>query len=146
MPKKENNESNYSATIIDASRELTARERVMFKDTQNAISLNDFAEQAKTEGGKAIVENVKDYVHISVHNDKSDDKDYDNYMIITADGDKYVTGSSAFWNSFKAIYDEMKNEADETSTKHKTDDFIAKLDKDRKDKNCEYAVLVSLLR
>lgn len=112
MPKKENNESNYSATIVDASRELTARERVMFKDTQNAISLNDFAEQAKTEGGKAIVENVKDYVHISVHNDKSDDKDYDNYMIITADGDKYVTGSSAFWNSFKAIYDEMKNEAE----------------------------------
>jgi hypothetical protein len=40
---------------------------------------------------------------------------------------------------------EMKNEADETSTKHKNEDFFKKLDKDRKEKNCEYAVLVSLL-
>lgn len=112
MPKKEATASNYSATILDSSRELTARERVMFKDTQNAISMNDFAEQAKTEGGKAIIENVKDYVHISVHNDKSDDKDYDNYMIIDAAGDKYVTGSQAFWNSFMDIYNEMKDETE----------------------------------
>ena len=44
-----------------------------------------------------------------------------------------------------SIMFEMKNEADETSAKHKNEDFIAKLDKDRKNKNCEYAVLVSLL-
>ena len=104
--------SNYSATILDSSRELTAREKVMFKDTQNAISLNDFAEQAKTENAKAIIENVKDYVHITVHNDKSDDKDYDNYIIVDGKGDKYVTGSQAFWNSFMNIYNEMKNETE----------------------------------
>ena len=104
--------SNYSATILEASRELTARERVMFKDTQNAISMNDYAEQAKSEGGKAIITNVKDYVHISVHNDKSDDKDYDNYLIIDGEGDKYVTGSQAFWNSFMDIYNEMKDETE----------------------------------
>lgn len=40
---------------------------------------------------------------------------------------------------------EMKNEMDETSTKHKNEDFFAKLDKDRRDKGCEYAILVSLL-
>ncbi|MBR5755370.1 MAG: DUF2130 domain-containing protein, partial [Erysipelotrichaceae bacterium] len=40
---------------------------------------------------------------------------------------------------------EMKNEADETATKHKNEDFLDKLDKDRRNKNCEYAVLVSLL-
>lgn len=40
---------------------------------------------------------------------------------------------------------EMKNEMDETATKHKNEDFFAKLDKDRKDKGCEYAILVSLL-
>ena len=39
----------------------------------------------------------------------------------------------------------MKNEMDTTATKHKNEDFFAKLDKDRKSKNCEYAVLVSLL-
>ena len=111
MAKKENaTASNYSATILDASRELTAREKVMFKDTQNAISMNDFAEQAKAENAKAIIENIKDYVHITVHNDKSDDKDYDNYIIVDGNGDKYVTGSQAFWNSFMNIYEEMKNE------------------------------------
>ena len=104
--------SNYSATILDSSRELTAREKVMFKDTQNAISMNDFAEQAKTENAKAIIENVKDYVHITVHNDKSDDQDYDNYIIVDGKGDKYVTGSQAFWNSFMNIYNEMKNETE----------------------------------
>ncbi|MBR3227014.1 MAG: DUF2130 domain-containing protein [Erysipelotrichaceae bacterium] len=44
-----------------------------------------------------------------------------------------------------SIMFEMKNEADETATKHRNEDFLAKLDKDRKQKNCEYAVLVSLL-
>ena len=112
MAKSKENASNYSATIIEASRELTARERVMFKDTQNAISMNDFAESAKAEGGKAIIENVKDYVHISVHNDKSDDKDYDNYLVIDATGEKYVTGSQAFLNSFMDIYNEMKDETE----------------------------------
>ena len=40
---------------------------------------------------------------------------------------------------------EMKNEADETATKHKNEDFFKELDKDRRQKKCEYAVLVSLL-
>ena len=40
---------------------------------------------------------------------------------------------------------EMKNEMSETATKHKNEDFFKELDKDRKEKNCEYAVLVSLL-
>lgn len=44
-----------------------------------------------------------------------------------------------------SIMFEMKNEADETQTKHKNEDFFKELDKDRKEKNCEYAVLVSLL-
>ena len=39
----------------------------------------------------------------------------------------------------------MKNEMDTTATKHKNEDFFKELDKDRKEKNCEYAVLVSLL-
>ena len=46
---------------------------------------------------------------------------------------------------FVPIMFEMKNEADETATKHKNKDFFKELDKDRKEKNCEYAVLVSLL-
>ena len=44
-----------------------------------------------------------------------------------------------------SIMFEMKNEADMTATKHKNEDFLKELDKDRTEKNCEYAVLVSLL-
>lgn len=46
---------------------------------------------------------------------------------------------------FISIMFEMKNEMDTTATKHKNEDFFKELDKDRKEKNCEYAVLVSLL-
>ena len=48
-------------------------------------------------------------------------------------------------NEIISVMFEMKNENDETATKKRNEDFFAKLDKDRKDKNCEYAVLVSLL-
>ena len=44
-----------------------------------------------------------------------------------------------------SIMFEMKNEMDTTATKHKNEDFFKELDKDRREKNCEYAVLVSLL-
>ena len=46
---------------------------------------------------------------------------------------------------FLSIMFEMKNEGDETATKHKNEDFFKELDKDRREKGCEYAVLVSML-
>lgn len=46
---------------------------------------------------------------------------------------------------FISIMFEMKNEMDETATKHKNEDFLKELDKDRREKRCEYAVLVSML-
>ncbi|KOY51932.1 DUF2130 domain-containing protein [Polaribacter dokdonensis] len=48
-------------------------------------------------------------------------------------------------NEIVSIMFEMKNQNDETATKKKNEDFFAKLDKDRKAKGCEYAVLVSML-
>lgn len=48
-------------------------------------------------------------------------------------------------NEIISIMFEMKNEGDETATKKKNEDFLKELDKDRKEKKCEYAVLVSLL-
>jgi len=48
-------------------------------------------------------------------------------------------------NEITSIMFEMKNEGDETATKHKNKDFLRELDKDRREKNCEYAVLVTLL-
>ena len=48
-------------------------------------------------------------------------------------------------NEFISIMFEMKNENDTTATKHKNEDFFKELDKDRNEKKCEYAVLVSML-
>ena len=104
---KKHTESNYTATIAEASRELTAKERVMFKDLGNATKLNDLAEGAIDNGGKAIIDNVVDYAVIAIHNEASEDVDYNNYLIIDGNGDKYYTGSTPFWNSFKGIWDEM---------------------------------------
>ena len=48
-------------------------------------------------------------------------------------------------NELISIMFEMKNENETTATKHKNEDFFKELDKDRREKNCEYAILVSLL-
>ena len=60
-------------------------------------------------------------------------------------GDFIYRETDGTGNEIISIMFEMKNENDETATKKRNEDFFAKLDKDRKDKNCEYAVLVSLL-
>ena len=60
-------------------------------------------------------------------------------------GDYIYRENDSKGNELISIMFEMKNEGDETSTKKKNEDFFAKLNKDRNDKNCEYAVLVSLL-
>ena len=110
---KKKTESNYTATIKESSRVLTAKERVMFKDTGNAVQLNRLAEEAMSVGTPAIIKDVKDYAILSIHNEASDDVDYENYIIIDGEGNKYYTGSRPFWNSFKGIFDEMAESGEE---------------------------------
>lgn len=57
----------------------------------------------------------------------------------------FIFKESADGTEFISIMFEMKNEMDTTATKHKNEDFFKELDKDRREKGCEYAVLVSLL-
>lgn len=68
----------------------------------------------------------------------------DNTVVEHSKGDfvfrDYVNGEE-----YVSVMFEMKNEMESTQTKHKNDDFLEKLDKDRKRKGCEYAVLVSML-
>ena len=69
----------------------------------------------------------------------------DNEVVERTKGDFVYRDKSEDGVEYISIMFEMKNENDETATKHKNEDFLAKLDADRKKKNCEYAVLVSML-
>lgn len=97
----------YSVQIIDGSRELTLKERVKMKDLSDAFSIDEI-----TKDGPVLLD-VESYVELEIHNEKSDNKDYEVLVIITKDGNKYKTGSQSFHDSFMGIWDEMKNATDE---------------------------------
>lgn len=112
MAKNTQNNENYTSTIREASRELSAKERVMFKDMANATSLVDFVSAQREIGEKAVID-VVDFAVIDVHNPKAQDNtDYTIYLVIDKNGNKFYTSSEAFWSAFSNIYTEMK-ESDE---------------------------------
>lgn len=102
--------TGYNVTIKEVSMELTARERIMMKDTTNAIKLDEAA-----NGESPLVITPTAYAVLGIHNEKSDNVDYENYVIMDADGNKYVTGSPSFWSSFMEIWEEMKDTNEEYS-------------------------------
>ena len=99
---------DYNAAIRECSKELSARERVLIKDTTNAISLDE-----ATSGSDSPLVIAPDfYAVLDVHNEKSDNKDYTKYILVDKNGNKFVTGSDSFWNSFMEIMVEMEDEGD----------------------------------
>lgn len=96
----------YSTRIIEASKELSKKETVMLKDTSDCIKLDD----ALKDG--AITFKPSYYAVVEVHNEKSDNKDYRVYVVVDEEGNKYVTSSDSFFDSFKDIYSDM-HESDE---------------------------------
>lgn len=102
----------YTVKIEEVSRELSAKERIMFKDTTNAIKLDELTQ----ESAEKVIVSPAIYGVLAIHNEKSEqNKDYKNFIIIDKDGTKYVTSSESFWNSFKDIADEMGGETEEWS-------------------------------
>lgn len=98
--------NGYNVEIKEVSKELSARERIMLKDTSNAIKLDEV-------GGtdSPFVFTPVAYAILAVHNEKStDNPDYEQYIILSSDGYKYVTGSPSFWSSFINIWKEMEKE------------------------------------
>ena len=69
----------------------------------------------------------------------------DNNSRLGSKGDYIYREDDEFGNEIISIMFEMKNEGDETATKKKNEEFLKELDKDRNEKKCEYAVLVTLL-
>ena len=101
--------NGYSVTIKEVSEQLTAKQRIAIKDTTSARKLDEATQEADV-----IIKPVM-WAVLGIHNDKADDPDYDNYVIVGENGEKYVTGSSSFWDSFMNIYDEMSGEDQEWS-------------------------------
>lgn len=102
----------YSVAIESVSKELSAKERIQFKDTTSALKLDEVTQQG------AIIITPSIYGVLNVHNEKSDNVEYKNYIIIDEEnGEKYVTGSNSFWTSFMDIANEMKDETEPWSIK-----------------------------
>lgn len=103
--------TGYNVTIKETSRELTPKQKVMIKDTSDCIKL-DMATQ-----DCPVIIDMDMYAVLDVHNEKSESKDYNVYVVVDKDGTRYVTGSESFFTSLKAIYDEMKDSTEEWAIK-----------------------------
>ena len=102
----------YTVKIQESSEELKGKQRIIMKDTSDALKLDE-----ATEGGNSIIIKVEKWAILKVHNEKADDKEYENYIIVDSEGHKFVTGSQSFWSSFINIYEEMKDEDEEWAIK-----------------------------
>lgn len=99
--------TGYSVKILYCSKELTARDRVAIKDTTNAVSLDE-ATQASN-----VTIDIDYYAKLAVHNEHSEDKDYEKYIIVAKDGTKYVTGSNSFLIAMEEIVNEMADSGED---------------------------------
>lgn len=98
---------SYEVKIMEASKDFSKREAIKIKDVSNAVKFDEIAE------GSPVVITPAAYAVLGVHNDKSENKDYPLYIILDKDGNKYMTGSESFWNSFIDIWKEMTTGEDE---------------------------------
>lgn len=121
------------------ANELKAKEEqvAFYRDFKARKSTKEIGESLEQYCYKLYSQSLRPVMPNAVFdkdNDASDGSKGDFIFRDSEDGTEYIS-----------IMFEMKNEADETATKHKNADFFAKLDRDRKQKNCEFAVLVSML-
>lgn len=96
---------NYEAKISYTSIELSAKDRVKLKDTRNAIKLDEVVQP-----DNPLVITPAFYGILEVHNENAkdgDDKDFEQFVIVDKNGNKYATGSQSFMNAFTEILDEM---------------------------------------
>lgn len=105
----------YTSTVREVSKEISVKEKIMLKDTSNAISIDALTQEASFNNEKVLID-VDYYAILDIHNEKSDNKDYINFIIVDKSGNKYVTGSESFITTFTDIYNEMKGAGEENIT------------------------------
>lgn len=131
-----------------AEKSLRDKYETQIKDRDDAIErLRDMKAKLST---KMVGETLEQHCAIEFNKIRSTafprsyfEKDNDARM--GSKGDYIFRDSDESGTEFISIIFEMKNENDDTATKKKNEDFLKELDKDRSEKDCEYAVLVSLL-
>lgn len=104
--------SEFKTTVKESSKSLSAKEKVKLKDVSSAIKLDEAVTPEE-----ALTIDVVDYAIIGVHNEKSENPDYDNYIFIDDLGQTYVTGSDSLFRTFKDIWDDMEGEEEDWSLK-----------------------------
>lgn len=107
--------TDFNVTIAETSMtELSAKDKIMLKDTSDAIALD----KALADDESSLMITPIEYAILNVHNEKAKgDKDYTQLLILDANGEKYTTGSNSFMNSFMDIYNEMAESDEEYSIK-----------------------------
>ncbi|WP_370214147.1 DUF2130 domain-containing protein [Mesoflavibacter profundi] len=131
----------------DFRRELETKDQVIKYRDEEIERLKDFKQKQST---KMLGENLEQHCENSFNQLRATGFqnayfEKDNDASGGTKGDYIFKEEDEHGNEIVSIMFEMKNENDETATKKKNEDFFAKLDKDRIAKNCEYAVLVSML-
>lgn len=101
--------TGYKIEIREASEELTKKKKILLKDTTGATKLD-----AATQEGPVLI-NPAMWAVLAIHNEKSSNPDYLNYIVVDKDGSKYVTGSESFWSAFYDIWEDMQGEEEEWS-------------------------------
>lgn len=96
----------FKQEVKRSSRELTNREKVALKHVE-AIKLDEVV----TPEASITIEPTA-WAVLNVHNEKSDRKDYEQYLIQDSEGVWYATGSQAFWDTFIDIWTDMDGEDD----------------------------------
>lgn len=98
--------ADYNTKVVTTSREITAQEKFLIKDFNDAIGLDSVV--SDSEG---IILDIDIIAEVQVHNEHAkDDKDYTTIVIITTDGTKYTTSSNSVRDAISDIMDECKDE------------------------------------
>lgn len=95
--------TDYSVTVKEVSKELTHKERVQITDLTDCVKLD-----TATQEGPVLID-LDYYAVLAIHNEKSTDKDYENYVVADKNGIRYSTGSKSFFNNLVDISEEMQD-------------------------------------
>lgn len=144
MGQIETNEKN--AQLKEQTLKESYEEKLKGKDEQIAYYKDFKAKQSTKMVGETLEQHCEiEFNKLRATGFQNAYFEKDNDAKSGSKGDFIFKEFSDDGTEFISIMFEMKNEMDETATKHKNEDFFKELDKDRNEKKCEYAVLVSLL-